>query len=91
MLLDLFPAIRALPDRLKVFSSMKVYGMSEADDRAQFGDIYRRPITDVDSWARCQRGSPRAHCRMLAYQPLARTFCIAAIEAQAAGCRCSAR
>src|SRR6185312_6187435 len=44
VLLDVFPRIRAAcPDtELDVFSSMRVYGMAEEDDRRQFRALYRK-------------------------------------------------
>src|SRR6185503_20342115 len=44
VLLDLFPRIRkACPDaELHVFSSMRVYGVTAADDQAQFDVLYRK-------------------------------------------------
>ena len=93
VLLELFPRIRArCPDaELKVFSSMRVYGMNAADDRATFDDIYRRAnqpgVELVGSVAQPVLARELEQCRLLAYpNHWAETFCIAAIEAQAAGC-----
>ncbi len=93
VLLDLFPRIRAAcPDaELDVFSSMKVYGFSEADDQKQFGAIYAKAkqpgvnlVGSIDQRALAQR---LQKSRILAYpNHFAETFCIAAIEAEAAGC-----
>jgi tetratricopeptide (TPR) repeat protein len=93
VLLDLFPRIRAAcPDaELDVFSSMKVYGISEADDQKQFGAIYakaRQPGVNL-AGSVDQRTLARRlqESRILAYpNHFAETFCIAAIEAEAAGC-----
>jgi glycosyltransferase involved in cell wall biosynthesis len=93
VLLDLFPRIRAAcPDaELDVFSSMKVYGVSEAEDQKQYGAIYakaRQPgvnlVGSIEQRALARR---LQESRILAYpNHFAETFCIAAIEAQAAGC-----
>jgi glycosyltransferase involved in cell wall biosynthesis/Flp pilus assembly protein TadD len=93
VLLDVFPRIRAAcPDaELDVFSSMKVYGISEAEDQKRFGEIYakaRQPgvnlVGSIDQRTLAQR---LQQSRILAYpNHFAETFCIAAIEAQAAGC-----
>jgi glycosyltransferase involved in cell wall biosynthesis len=93
VLLDVFPRIRAAcPDaELEVFSSMRVYGVSEQDDRAQHEAVYRkarRPgVTLVGSLPQLQLAERLAASRILAYpNHYAETFCIAAVEAQAAGC-----
>ena len=93
VLLDLFPRIRAAcPDaELDVFSSMQVYGVSEADDKAQFASIYdraRQPgVTLVGSVPQPELARRLQQARVLAYpNHYAETFCIAAAEAQAAGC-----
>ena len=93
VLLDLFPAIRErCPSaELKVFSSMRVYGVSEVDDRARFDEIYRRAdqpgIELVGTVSQPRLAEELAQCRVLAYpNHWPETFCIAAIEAQAAGC-----
>jgi glycosyltransferase involved in cell wall biosynthesis len=92
-LLDLFPRIRAAcPDaELDVFSSMRVYGVSEAEDQKQFASIYdraRQPgVTLVGSVPQLELASRLQQARILAYpNHYAETFCIAAAEAQAAGC-----
>jgi tetratricopeptide (TPR) repeat protein len=93
VLLDLFPSIRAAcPDaELEVFSSMQVYGVSEADDKAQFASIYERArqpgVTLVGSVPQLELARRLQQTRVLAYpNHYAETFCIAAAEAQAAGC-----
>jgi hypothetical protein len=93
VLLDLFPRIRAAcPDaELEVFSSMQVYGVSDADDKAQFASIYdraRQPgVTLVGSVPQLELARRLQQARVLAYpNHYAETFCIAAAEAQAAGC-----
>jgi glycosyltransferase involved in cell wall biosynthesis/tetratricopeptide (TPR) repeat protein len=93
VLLDLFPRIRAAcPDaELEVFSSMRVYGVSESADQAQYSGIYdkaRQPgVTLVGSLPQLELASRLQQARVLAYpNHYAETFCIAAAEAQAAGC-----
>jgi tetratricopeptide (TPR) repeat protein len=93
VLLDVFPRIRAAcPDaELVVFSSMKVYGMNAADDEATYGALYAkasqpgvRLVGTVPQFELAQR---LTEARVLAYpNHYAETFCIAAIEAEAAGC-----
>ena len=93
VLLDLFPRIRAAcPDaELDVFSSMQVYGVAPSADRAQFGALYRKSeqpgVTLVGSLPQAELAARLQQARVLAYpNHYAETFCIAAIEAQAAGC-----
>jgi tetratricopeptide (TPR) repeat protein/glycosyltransferase involved in cell wall biosynthesis len=94
VLLDLFPRIRrACPDaELHVFSSMRVYGVSAADDQAQFEALYRKArelegVTLVGSLPQLELAERLEDCRVLAYpKHFEETFCIAAAEAQAAGC-----
>jgi glycosyltransferase involved in cell wall biosynthesis/Tfp pilus assembly protein PilF len=93
VLLDLFPRIRAAcPDAtLEIFSSMQVYGVTEAEDRQQFKAVYRKArqpgVTLVGSLPQLELAARLAQARVLAYpNHYAETFCIAAAEAQAAGC-----
>ena len=93
VLLDLFPRIRAAcPDaELDVFSSMKVYGMNAADDEATYGALYakaRQPgVRLVGTVPQFELARRLTQARVLAYpNHYAETFCIAAIEAEAAGC-----
>jgi glycosyltransferase involved in cell wall biosynthesis/Flp pilus assembly protein TadD len=93
VLLDLFPWIRrAVPDaELDVFSSMQVYGVSAEEDRKQFDAIYRkaaqRGVNLVGSVPQLELAARLQQARVLAYpNHFAETFCIAAAEAQAAGC-----
>jgi tetratricopeptide (TPR) repeat protein len=93
VLLDVFPRIRAsCPDaELDVFSSMRVYGVSERDDRAQHEAIYQKAsqpgVHLVGSLPQLELAKRLADARVLAYpNHYAETFCIAAVEAQAAGC-----
>jgi tetratricopeptide (TPR) repeat protein len=92
-LLDVFPRIRAAcPDaELDVFSSMQVYGVSEADDKKQFDALYRKArqpgVTLVGTVPQMELAARLQQARVLAYpNHYAETFCIAAVEAQAAGC-----
>jgi glycosyltransferase involved in cell wall biosynthesis/Tfp pilus assembly protein PilF len=93
VLLDLFPRIRAAcPDAtLDVFSSMQVYGMSADEDRRQFAAVYRKAkqpgVNLLGSLPQIELAERLADSRILAYpNHYGETFCIAAIEAQAAGC-----
>ncbi len=93
VLLDLFPRIRAAcPDaELDVFSSMQVYGVTKADDEARFGALYRKAsqpgVRLVGSLPQFELAERLQEARVLAYPNYyPETFCIAAIEAQAAGC-----
>jgi len=93
VLLDLFPRIRAAcPDaELDVFSSMRVYGVSEQDDRRLHDPLYckaRQPgVNLIGSVPQLQLAERLSLARVLAYpNHYAETFCIAAVEAQAAGC-----
>jgi hypothetical protein len=93
VLLDVFPRIRAAcPDaELEVFSSMQVYGLSEADDRNQYGALYRKAeqpgVRLIGSLPQPELAARLQHVRVLAYpNHYAETFCVAVAEAQAAGC-----
>jgi glycosyltransferase involved in cell wall biosynthesis len=93
VLLDLFPRIRAAcPDaELDIFSSMKVYGVSEADDRKQFRSLYKKAkqpgVNLIGTVPQLELAERLREARVLAYpNHYAETFCIAAVEAQAAGC-----
>ena len=93
VLLEAFPAIRAAcPDaELDVFSSMGVYGLSAAEDEKQFGALYAKAsqpgVNLVGSLPQPELARRLEQVRVLAYpNHFAETFCIAAIEAQAAGC-----
>ena len=93
VLLDLFPRIRAAcPDaELDVFSSMKVYGMNAADDEATYGALYAKAkqpgVRLVGTVPQFELAKRLKESRILAYpNHYAETFCIAAIEAEAAGC-----
>jgi glycosyltransferase involved in cell wall biosynthesis/tetratricopeptide (TPR) repeat protein len=93
VLLDVFPRIRAAcPDaELDVFSSMQVYGVSAADDQARYGALYAKAtqpgVRLVGTVPQFELAERLKEARILAYpNSYAETFCIAAIEAEAAGC-----
>jgi len=93
VLLDLFPRIRAACPgaELDVFSSMKVYGVSEADDRKQFRGLYRKAkqpgVNLIGTVPQLELADRLRQSRVLAYpNHFAETFCIAVVEAQASGC-----
>jgi glycosyltransferase involved in cell wall biosynthesis/tetratricopeptide (TPR) repeat protein len=93
VLLDVFPRIRAAcPDaELEVCSSMSVYGVPADEDRRQFATLYRKAeqpgVTLVGSVPQMELAARLEEARLLAYpNHFAETFCIAAAEAQAAGC-----
>jgi glycosyltransferase involved in cell wall biosynthesis len=93
LLLEWIPLIRArCPDaELRVCSSMRVYGMDAAEDWARHGALYERArqpgVTLLGSLAQTALAEELAEARVLAYpNRWAETFCIAAIEAEAAGC-----
>jgi hypothetical protein len=70
---------------------MQVYGVSEADDKTQFAAIYdraRQPgVKLLGSVPQLELARRLQEARVLAYpNHYAETFCIAAAEAQAAGC-----
>jgi glycosyltransferase involved in cell wall biosynthesis/predicted Zn-dependent protease len=93
VLLNVFPRIRAAcPDaELDVFSSMKVYGVNAADDEAKYGALYAKAdqpgVRLVGTVPQFELAKRLTEARVLAYpNHYAETFCIAAIEAEAAGC-----
>ena len=95
LLLEAFPRIRsAIPGaRLRVFSSMKVYRVSAEEDQARYGGLYDRcrRMEGVEYVGSVGQGELARHMReaaFLAYpNTFAETFCIAAMEALAAGCQ----
>lgn len=94
VLVRVFPRLRAtLPDvRLRVYSSMQVYQMSDGEDRQRYAELYRLcdetdGIVRVGSLTQPQLAAELRRTTMLAYpNHFAETSCIAAIEALAAGC-----
>ena len=93
ILLHLFPEIRhRIPGMtLDVFSSMKVYGWDAAQDDAAFGALYRSAKQPGVNWhgsvAQPVLVNRLSSTGLLLYpNTFDETSCIAAIEAQAAGC-----
>lgn len=91
-LLEMFPDIRSrVPEMtLDVFSSMKVYGWSEDEDRAAYGGLYdaaEQPgVTLRGSVAQTLLLGHMSRSGFLLYpNTFEETSCIAAIEAQACG------
>ena len=93
-LLDVFPEIRRrVPGtRLQVFSSMRVYQETQSNDDAHFGGLYRRctnteGVEYIGSLPQPQLAAALREASVLAYpNTFPETFCIAALEAMAAGC-----
>ena len=92
-LLEVFPRIRAAcPDAtLDVFSSLQGYGPAAAADRRQFAAVSRQArqpgVTLVGWLPQLALAERLEQVRVLAYpNGFPETFCIAAVEAQAAGC-----
>lgn len=91
VLLDVFPTMREqVPGlRLKVFSSMKVYGVADSEDR--YKDLYKRcqETQGVEYWGSVPQPELAGHLKkatVLAYpNTFAETSCIAVMEALAAG------
>jgi glycosyltransferase involved in cell wall biosynthesis len=94
ILLDVFPRIRsAVPGtRLKIFSSMKVYQVAEAEDESQYGSLYRRCQETAGVEYMGSLPQPDLACELqsvmvFAYpNTFAETSCIAVMEAMASGC-----
>lgn len=94
VLLSVFPEIRqAVPGtRLRVWSSMQVYRMSAHVEAARFGGLYQacRQMEGVEyrgSIPQPELARELREVSLLAYpNTFAETFCIAALEALAAGC-----
>lgn len=94
LLLDSFPKIRAaVPDaRLRVFSSMKVYQSSAAEDERTYGGLYQRcrsmeGVEYIGSLPQPGLAQELRKVTALAYpNTFAETSCISVMEAMAAGC-----
>ncbi len=91
-LLRLFPRIRQrVPDAMcDVYSGMQLYGESDAEDRKTYGHLYAladQPGVELHGPVnKRQLMQELNQCRLLAYpNTFAETFCIAVLEAQAAG------
>lgn len=95
ILLEVFPEIRkAVPGiKLKVFSSMKVYQVSESEDESNYGSLYDRcrqteGVEYIGSLPQQQLASELRSVMLFAYpNHYAETSCIAMLEAMASGCR----
>jgi glycosyltransferase involved in cell wall biosynthesis len=95
VLLDAFPHIRAaVPGtRLHVFSSLKVYRYTSAEDEAQYGKLYDRckqteGVEYFGSVPQPELAGALRNVMVLAYpNTFAETSCIAVMEAMASGCR----
>jgi tetratricopeptide (TPR) repeat protein len=94
ILLDVFPRIRsAVPGtRLKIFSSMKVYQVAEAEDESEYGSLYRQcqetdGVEYLGSLPQPDLARELQSVTVLAYpNTFAETSCIAVMEAMASGC-----
>jgi glycosyltransferase involved in cell wall biosynthesis len=94
LLLQLFPRIQArVPGvRLRVFSSMRVYQVSDGDDEREFGFLYEacRTMHNVEycgSLSQPELARELRNVALLAYPNIfPETSCIVAMEAMAAGC-----
>ena len=94
LLLEVFPQIRqAIPGtRLKVFSSMKVYQVSENQDESKYGELYEKcrqteGVEYIGSLPQADLAGELKSIAVLAYpNTFAETSCIAVMEAMASGC-----
>lgn len=93
VLLQVFPRIReAVPSAtLDLYTSMAVYGVDAAADRAEFGALYAQAdqpgVRLLGSVPQAELSHALLGAGLLAYpNHFAETSCIAALEAQAAGC-----
>jgi glycosyltransferase involved in cell wall biosynthesis len=94
LLLEIFPRIRtAVPGtRLKVFSSMKVYQVAEAQEQSEYGSLYRMCQTTegveyIGSLPQPGLARELQSVTLLTYSnTVLETSCIAVMEAMASGC-----
>lgn len=94
LLLDLMPSLQVSHPsvRLNVYSSMKVYQASEAEDQQQYGNLYRRcrelgNVNYVGSLPQPELAQALKSTAIWTYtNTFAETSCIAAMEAMASGC-----
>jgi tetratricopeptide (TPR) repeat protein len=95
LLLDAFPRIRqAVPGTIrKIFSSMQVYQIPQAEEEARYGTLYRRcreteGVEYIGSLPQPELAGQLRAASVLAYpNTFAETYCIAVLEAMASGCR----
>lgn len=78
--------------RLRVYSSMRVYQASAAEDEAAYGALYRRcrqmeGVEYVGSLPQSDLARELRPVAVLAYPNTFATSCISIMEAMAAGCR----
>lgn len=94
ILLEVFPRIRqAVPGTiLKVFSSMKVYHLTEAEDNSLHGELYRQcqetpGVEYIGAIPQPELARQLRSVMVLAYpNTFPETSCIAVMEAMASGC-----
>ncbi|MDR7991965.1 glycosyltransferase [Thermosynechococcus sp. TG252] len=94
LLLDLMPSLQASHPavRLNVYSSMKVYQASEAEDQQRYGNLYQRchdlaNVNYIGSLPQPELAQALKSTAIWAYtNTFAETSCIAAMEAMASGC-----
>jgi glycosyltransferase involved in cell wall biosynthesis len=95
VLLEAFPAIRAaVPGaRLRVYSSLTLYGFSPEKDDATFGQLYKRcretdGVDYIGAVSQPELAPQMRDVSLLTYpNMMAESFCIVAVEAMASGCR----
>ncbi|MFN4271157.1 MAG: glycosyltransferase family 4 protein, partial [Thermosynechococcus sp.] len=94
LLLDLMPSLQVSHPsvRLNVYSSMKVYQVSDSEDQQQYGNLYQRchdlaNVNYVGSLPQPELAQALKSTAIWAYpNTFAETSCIAAMEAMASGC-----
>ncbi|WNC60405.1 glycosyltransferase [Thermosynechococcus sp. QS41] len=94
LLLDLMPLLQASHPavQLNVYSSMKVYQASEAEDQQRYGNLYQRchdlaNVNYIGSLPQPELAQALKSTAIWAYtNTFAETSCIAAMEAMASGC-----
>lgn len=94
LLVDIFPIIQQhFPDvKLKIFSSMKVYQVTEDEDKARFGKLYEsldhlEGVEYIGSISQPELAKELKKISVLVYpNTFPETSCIAVMEAMASGC-----
>jgi glycosyltransferase involved in cell wall biosynthesis len=94
LLVDIFPKLREkFPDiKLKIFSSMKVYQLSDEKDNQSYGDLYKTfkamdGVEYIGSVSQPKLVQELKNISILAYpNTFPETSCIAVMEAMASGC-----